>query len=432
MANKFGSWMREAWNSLRNKEKYEEEVFKEAQKAPEDYSLMNVSNFQPWRKKLTYGNERSIINSIYNRLASDVAAIDIRHVKCDKSGRYKETIADSLNDCLTTEANIDQTGRQMILDLCFSMFDEGVVAAIPIETYPDARYNTAFDIYNIRIGKIVEWRPYQVRVEVYNERNGRKEQALLPKRMVSIVENPFYSIMNEPNSTLKRLIRKLNMLDAMDEQSASGKLDLIIQLPYVVKSKTQKEQAEMRRKDIEQQLAGSRYGIAYTDGTERITQLNRPAENNLQKQIEYLTEMLYSQLGITKSIMEGSATEQEMENYYSRTIEPIVSAICDEFKRKFLTKTARDQGQDIMFFRNPFKLIPPSQIAEMGYKLIRNEILSKNEIRSQLGYKPSDDPSADKLSNPNINKAAGEEEASVSDSNVSVNFEKKEENQNGN
>jgi HK97 family phage portal protein len=338
-----------------------------------------------------------------------VSSIDIKHVRVDENDRYIETINDGLNDCLTVEANIDQTGRALIFDLVYSMCDEGVVALVPVETDKDAINNSSFDIYNMRVAKVVEWRPYHVKVNLYNERTGRREDILLPKSMVSIIENPFYSIMNEPNSTLRRLVRKLNILDAIDEQSGSGKLDLIIQLPYVLKSTTQKEQAEARRKDIEQQLAGSKYGIAYTDGTERITQLNRPAENNLQKQIEYLTEMLYSQLGITKGIMEGSASEQEMENYYSRTIEPIISAICDEMKRKFLTKTARTQGQSIKYFRSPFKLVPAAQLAEMADKFIRNAVLSKNEFRAELGFKPSDDPSADELSNPNINQSSAEQ-----------------------
>ena len=428
MANKIFSWMRQAWNPFRNKEKYEEEVFKESVQMDDSYAPLTISSTQPWRTRLNYGNERSIINSIFNRLAVDVASIDIKHVKVDENGRYTETINSNLNDCLNVEANIDQTGREMIFDLCFSMFDEGCVAVVPVETNPDARYNTAYDILNIRVGKVIEWRPYHVKVSLYNERKGRKEEILLPKHMVSIIQNPFYSIMNEPNSTLKRLVRKLNLLDAIDEQSGSGKLDLIIQLPYVVKSKTQEEQAESRRKRIEQQLAGSKYGIAYTDGTERITQLNRPAENNLQKQIEYLTAMLYSQLGITQSIMEGSATEQEMENYYSRTIEPIITSICDEFTRKFLTKNARTQGQDIMFFRNPFKLVPAPQLAEISGKLISSEILTKNEVRAQFGYKPSDDETADRLSNPNITKAS---DFNSSGSDTGINSNTKEENQNG-
>ena len=405
----FFNWLRTGWNTFRNKDRYEQELFKESIHMDRSYDILSAASYQPWRTRSFNGNERSIISSIYNRLACDVSSIVIKHVRVDENDRYIETINDGLNDCLTIEANIDQTGRALIFDLVYSMCDEGVVALVPVETDKDAINNSSFDIYNMRVAKVVEWRPYHVKVNLYNERTGRREDILLPKSMVSIIENPFYSIMNEPNSTLRRLVRKLNILDAIDEQSGSGKLDLIIQLPYVLKSTTQKEQAEARRKDIEQQLAGSKYGIAYTDGTERITQLNRPAENNLQKQIEYLTEMLYSQLGITKGIMEGSASEQEMENYYSRTIEPIISAICDEMKRKFLTKTARTQGQSIKYFRSPFKLVPAAQLAEMADKFIRNEVLTKNEFRAELGLKPSDDPSADELSNPNINKSAAEQ-----------------------
>lgn len=398
MANTIGARLKNAWSAFRDRN--------------DDYEIRNsqgygsITSYRPDRVRMTYSNERSIVNSIFNRLAVDVAQIDIRHVTLDENDRFKEIRKSSgLNECLSVEANVDQTGRALILDLCISLFDEGVIAVVPTRATADPRYTTSYDIGELRVGKIVSWQPRGVKVRLYNEDRGQKEDRYFPKHMVAIIENPFYSIMNEPNSTLKRLIRKLNLLDAIDEQSGSGKLDLIIQLPYVIKSEARRQQAEMRRKDIETQLAGSKYGIAYTDGTERITQLNRPAENNLQKQIEYLTELLYSQLGITKGIMESTASEQELENYYARTIEPILSAIIEEFRRKFLSKTARTQGQTIMFFRDPFKLIPASKIAEMADKFTRNEILSSNEFRSIIGYKPSTDPAADELRNANLNRS---------------------------
>lgn len=358
---------------------------------------------RPDRARLTRGNERSIITAIYNRIALDAAAISIQHVKLDEDGRYKETMKTGLNNCLTLDANIDQTGRAFIHDTVMSMLDEGVIGMVPIETSLNPDVTGSYDIHSMRTGRIIEWYPQHVRVEVYNERTGRKEEIIMQKSNISIVENPFYTVFNAPNSTMQRLVRKLNLLDAIDEQSGSGKLDLIIQLPYVIKTDARRKQAEDRRKDIEQQLSGSKYGIAYTDGTERITQLNRSVDNNLMKQIEYLMSMLYSQLGITQSIMDGTADEKTMLNYYSRTIEPIVSAITDEMKRKFLTKTARSQMQSIVAFRDPFKLVPVNDIAEIADKFTRNEILTSNEIRQIIGMKPSNDPKADQLINSNLN-----------------------------
>ena len=361
-------------------------------------------SYRPDRPRLTRGNERSIITSVYNRIALDVAAIDIRHVKLDEDGRFSEIIDSGLNNCLALDANIDQTGRAFIQDAVMSMLDEGCVALVPIETTFNPQQTGSFDINTIRTGKILDWYPKHVRVSVYNERSGKREEIVLPKDTIAIIENPLYAVMNEPNSTMQRLIRKLNLLDAIDEQSSSGKLDLIIQLPYVVKTEARRQQAEARRKDIEMQLAGSKYGIAYTDGTEKITQLNRSVDNNLMKQIEYLTSMLYSQLGITQAVLEGTADEKTMLNYYSRTIEPIIAAIVDEMKRKFLTKTARTRRQSIVFFRDPFKLVPVDNIAEIADKFTRNEIMTSNEIRQKIGMKPSKDPKADKLINSNLNQ----------------------------
>lgn len=357
---------------------------------------------RPDRTRLTRGNERSIITSIFNRIALDAAAIKINHCKIDENGRFEYIIKSSLNECLTVEANIDQTSRAFIQDAVMSMFDEGSVALVPVDTTINPNITGAYDVCTMRTGKILEWKPQSVKVRVYNDRTGVKEDIELPKKSVAIIENPLYAVMNEPNSTLQRLIRKLNLLDAIDEQSGSGKLDLIVQLPYVVKSPTRKEQAEKRRKDIEEQLKGP-YGIAYVDGTEKIIQLNRPVENNLMKQIEYLTSMLYSQLGITQAILDGTADEQTMLNYYSRTIEPILSAIVDEMKRKFLTKTARTKMQTIAFFRDPFTLVPINNIADIADKFNRNEILTSNEIRQIIGIKPSKDPKADELRNSNLN-----------------------------
>ena len=366
------------------------------------------SAYRPDRPRFSRGNEKSIVTAVYNRIALDVAAIDIKHVRVDENGRYEETIDSTLNNCLTLEANIDQTGRNFVQDIVMSMLDEGCVAIVPIDTDVDPRNTESYRILTMRTGRIVEWYPEHVRVSVYNDRTGRKQEITLPKSNVSIIENPLFSVMNEPNSTLQRLIRKLNLLDYIDEQSGSGKLDLIIQLPYIIKTPARKDQAEARRADIERQLSGSKYGIAYTDGTERITQLNRPVENNLLKQIEYLTSMLYSQLGLTQSILDGSANEQAMLNYHNRTIEPILSAITDEMKRKFLSKTARTQGQSIEFFRDPFRLVPVNDIAEIADKFTRNEIMSSNEIRQIIGMKPSKDPAADELRNKNLNQTAEE------------------------
>ena len=361
-------------------------------------------SYRPDRPRLTRGNERSIITSVYNRIALDVAAIDIRHVKLDEDDRFSEIIDSGLNNCLALDANIDQTGRAFIQDAVMSMLDEGCVALVPIETTFNPQQTGSFDINTIRTGKVLDWYPKHVRVSVYNERSGKREEIVLPKDTIAIIENPLYAVMNEPNSTMQRLIRKLNLLDAIDEQSGSGKLDLIIQLPYVVKTEARRQQAEARRKDIEMQLAGSKYGIAYTDGTEKVTQLNRSVDNNLMKQIEYLTSMLYSQLGITQAVLEGTADEKTMLNYYSRTIEPIIAAIVDEMKRKFLTKTARTRRQSIAFFRDPFKLVPVDNIAEIADKFTRNEIMTSNEIRQKIGMKPSKDPKADKLINSNLNQ----------------------------
>ena len=378
--------------------------------------------YRPDRPRFTRGNEKTIVTSVYNRIALDVASIKIEHVRLDEDSRYIETITSGLNDCLTLDANIDQTGRALIQDVVMSMFDEGVVAIVPTDTTFDPKITNSYDIHSMRTGKIIEWFPKHVKVEVYNENSGKKEQIIVPKNTVAIIENPLYAIINEPNSTMQRLIRKLGLLDTIDEQSGSGKLDLIIQLPYTIKTDLRRQQAENRRKDIEMQLTGSKYGIAYVDSTEKITQLNRPVENNLMKQIEYLTSMLYSQLGITQSILDGSADEQTMLNYITRTIEPIVSAIVDEMKRKFLTKTARSQRQSIAFFRDPFKLVPVSQIAEIADKFTRNEITSSNEIRQVIGMKPSSDPKADQLVNSNISQPTEEVKQepvteSVSDSN---------------
>lgn len=364
-------------------------------------------SYRPDRVRFTGGNERSIVTSVYNRIALDVSSIDIKHVRLDENGSFISVIDSGLNNCLTLEANIDQTGRALKQDIVMSMMDEGCIAIVPVDTTvnPTETGLGAYDILSMRTGKILEWYPSHVKVRVYNDRTGNKEDIIVPKKTVAIVENPLYAVMNEPNSTMQRLIRKLNLLDFIDEQSGSGKLDLIIQLPYIIKTEARREQAEKRRKDIENQLAGSKYGIAYTDGTEKITQLNRPIENNLMKQIEYLTNMLYSQLGITQSVLDGTADEQTMLNYNNRTIEPIVSAIVDEMKRKFLSKTARSQLQSILFFRDPFKLVPVNNIAEIADKFTRNEILTSNEIRQIIGIKPSNDPKADQLINSNISQS---------------------------
>ena len=370
---------------------------------------------RPDRVRLKFGNEKSIVSSLYSRIGIDVASVSIKHVRLDKNGRFVDTIPSSLNECLTVQANIDQSGRALFQDAVLSMFDEGCVAIVPVDTTLDPKVSGSYDINTLRTGKIIEWYPGHIRVSLYNEQNGKKEEVILPKNMVAIVENPLYSVMNEPNSTLKRLIRKLNLLDAVDEQSGAGKLDLLIQLPYVIKNQARREQAEERRKDIEMQLAGSKYGIAYTDGSEKVTQLNRPTENNLMTQITYLTSMLYSQLGLTEGVFNGTADEAEMLNYYNRTVEPILSAITDAMNRTFLTKTARTQGQAIMFFREPFKLVPVNNLAEIVDKFTRNEVLSSNEIRAIIGYKPVDDPKADELRNANLSRAKDEESVSLVD-----------------
>ena len=359
-------------------------------------------SYRPDRTRYSRGHEKTLINSIINRIAMDAAAINIHHIRLDKNERFKEIIKSGLNTCLTLEANIDQTGRAFRQDMIMSMLDEGCVAVVPIDTTVNPTKSDSYSIESMRVGKILEWFPSYVRIQVYNDRKGYREDITLPKHAVAIIENPLYAVMNEPNSTLQRLVRKLSLLDVVDEQSSSGKLDLIIQLPYVVKTVARKQQAEERRKDIERQLTGSKYGVAYTDGTERITQLNRPVENNLMKQVEYLTNLLYSQLSITQSIMDGTADEKTMLNYYNRTIEPILSAPVDEMARKFLTKTARTQGQTIAFFRDPFKLVPVNDLSEIADKFTRNEIMTSNEFRQVIGMKPSEDPNADVLRNKNL------------------------------
>lgn len=391
MEMNFGSRLKHAWNAF-----FDGDSIGSYQSVGPSYG------YRPDRVRLTRGNERSIITSIYNRIALDVAAINIQHVRLDENKRFVEEMPSSLNYCLTSEANIDQTSRAFIQDVVMSMLDEGSVAIVPVETTFDPKLTGSYDIVSMRTGKILEWYPSHVKLQVYNDKTGKKEDILLPKSTVAIIENPLYAVINEPNSTMQRLIRKLNLLDAIDEQSSSGKLDLIIQLPYVIKSEARRQQAENRRKDIEEQLRSSKYGIAYTDGTERITQLNRPVENNLMSQIEYLTSMLYSQLSMTQSILDGTADEKTMLNYYNRIIEVILSAIVDEMKRKFLTKTARSQKQSISFFRDPFRLVPVSEISEIADKFTRNEIMTSNEIRQVIGMKPSNDPNADELRNKNL------------------------------
>lgn len=392
-------------------------------------NLGEISYYRPDRPRFTRGNERSIITSVYNRIALDASSICIQHVRLDNNGRFSSVIDSGLNNCLTLDANIDQTGRAFIQDAVMSMLDEGCVAIFPVETDVDPESTESYKINSMRTGKIIEWRPEHVKIRAYDDRIGRQSDIILKKSMVAIVENPLYAVINEPNSTMQRLIHKLNLMDVTDEQTASGKLDLIIQLPYVIKTPARQQQAEERRKSIEMQLASSKYGIAYTDGTEHITQLNRSVENNLMKQVEYLTNMLYSQLGITQAILDGTADDKTMLNYYNRTIEPIMSAIVDEMKRKFLTKTARSQGQSIMFFRDPFKLVPVNDIAEIADKFTRNEIMTSNEIRQIIGMKPSEDPKADQLLNSNISHPAEEIEG-VSES-TEENKDEGGQNQNG-
>lgn len=388
----FVSRLKHGWNAFMNRD------------PTYNHAIGPSYSYRPDRPRFTRGNERSIVTSVFNRIALDVAAISMQHCILDENGRFVEPVNSKLNNCLTLEANLDQTSRAFIQDLVMSMFDEGCVAIVPVDTTIDPKVTTSYDILSMRSGKIVDWYPEHVKVRVYNEKTGRKEEVILPKAQVGIVENPLFAVVNEPNSTGQRLIRKLNLLDQIDEQTGSGKLDLIIQLPYVIKTEARRDQAERRRKDIENQLSGSKYGIAYTDGTEHITQLNRPLENNLLKQIEYLRDMFYSQLGITQTILDGTADDKTMLNYYSRTIEPIVAAIVDEMKRKFLTKTARSQHHSIEFFRDPFKLVPVNDIAEIADKFTRNEILTSNEIRQIIGMKPSSDPKADQLINSNISQ----------------------------
>lgn len=385
-----------AWNAFFNRDPTDDYVY-------QDYGIQ--TSYRPDRPRLLIGNERTIVVSIFNRIALDAASINIRHVKTNDEERFEEVINSGLDNCFNLEANIDQTGRAFIQDIVMSMMDEGCVAMVPVDTVGDPLRTTSYDIKTMRTGKIVGWFPQHVKVNVYNDRTGQKEDLTLPKSMVGIVENPLYAVINEPNSTMQRLIRKLSLLDFVDEQTSSSKLDLIIQLPYTVKTDIRQKQAEQRRKLIEDQLTGSKYGIAYIDGTEKITQLNRPVENNLMKQIEYLTSMLYSQLGINEDILNGTADDKTMTNYYTRTIEPIVSAIADESKRKFLTKTARTQHQSVMFFRDPFKLVPVADVATIADSFTRNEILSSNEIRQIIGRKPSNDPNADKLRNKNLNQS---------------------------
>ena len=418
METSFGSRLKHAWNAFTNKD-------------PTGLYRRDLGSsyyYRPDRPRLSRGNERSIVTSIFNRIALDAASLDIRHCRLDDNKRYVEDMDSGLNDCLTIEANIDQTPRAFIQDVVLSMFDEGCVAIVPVDTTDNPDITQAFDVNSLRTGKILEWYPAHVKVRVYNDKTGKKEDVILPKKSIGIVENPLFSVINEPNSTVQRLIRKLNLLDAIDEQSSSGKLDLIIQLPYVIKTDARRQQAEERRKDIEMQLSGSKYGIAYTDGTERITQLNRSVDNNLLKQIEYLTSMAHAQLGITQTILDGTADDKTMLNYYNRTIEPIISAIVDEMKRKFLSKTARSQKQSIMFFRDSFKLVPVNDIAEIADKFTRNEIMTSNEIRQKIGMKPSSDPKADELRNSNISQPDEERQYAKQ---LTEDFEEGGESQNG-
>lgn len=400
MEMSFGSRLKHAWNAF-------------AGNVQMNYRDLGMSySYRADRPRMSRGNEKSIVTSVYNRIALDVAALNVQHVRLDENGRFLSVIDDGLNNCLTLEANVDQTARSFVQDVVISMFDEGSVAIVPVDTTTDPNVSGSYDIQSLRVGQILDWYPQHIRARVYNEQTGRKEDIVVPKSAVAIIENPLYAVINEPNSTMQRLIRKLNLLDVIDEQSGSGKLDLIIQLPYVIKTEARRQQAENRRKDIENQLSGSKYGIAYTDGTEHITQLNRSVNNNLMSQIEYLTSMLYSQLGITQSILDGTADEKTMLNYNNRTIEPIISAIVDEMKRKFLTKTARSQHQSISFFRDPFKLVPVNDIAEIADKFTRNEIMTSNEIRQVVGMKPSEDQRADELRNKNLSAPSGSDQQS--------------------
>lgn len=415
MAESFTNRLKHAWNAFMNRDppnSYD--------RYNNEYIYQNLglgSGYRPDRPRLTRGKERSIVTSLYDRIAMDCSSCTINHVRLDDNGRFIETIDSGLNYCFTVEANKDQTGRAFIQDYVLSLCDEGCVAIVPTDTSENPIFTNSYDIFTMRVGKIIQWYPDDVQINIYNDRTGLREDIILPKRCVAIIENPLYSIMNEPNSILQRLIRKLNLLDVVDEQSSAGKLDLIVQLPYVVKSDTKKKIAENRKKDIEMQLSGSKYGIAYIDATEKITQLNRSVDNHLMEQIDYLTSMLYSQIGITKSILEGTASEEEMLNYTNRIIEPIISALVDECKRKFLTKTARSQKQSIVFFRDPFKLIPVNKIAEIAETFTRNEILSSNEVRQIIGMKPVNDPKADELRNKNLNSSEGQKFANTTNDN---------------
>lgn len=418
-----GSRLKRAWNAFLNRD---------PPIRSSSYYYGGYS-YRPYYQRLGGATDRTVVSAIYNRIAVDASSITIQHVRLDENGRFNKTIDSGLNSCLNLSANIDQTGRSFVEDIVLTMLDEGVVAVVPVDTDVDPKLTDSYEIITMRVGKITEWFPDSVRVKLYNDRNGEKEEIMVLKKNAAIIENPFYSVMNEPNGTMRRLIQKLNLLDSVDEQSSSGKLDLIIQLPYVIKNEARRAQAEERRRQIEDQLSGSKYGIAYTDGTEKIIQLNRSLENNLLKQIEYLTALAYSQLGITQEIMNGTADEAAMTNYYSRMIEPIVSAIVDEFKRKFLTKTARSQRQSITFYRDPFKLVPIGTVAEMADKFTRNEIMSSNEFRQVIGLKPSKDPRADELRNKNLNESADQEKtmAAGKESIAKSLEEEGKENQNG-
>lgn len=408
----FGSRLIHAWNAFWVRD-------------PPVYHGGEVSyGYRPDRVRFTRGNERTIVTSVINRIGIDCAAIKMVHARMDENDRFLKEIDSGLNNCLTVEANIDQTGRAFIQDMVMSLMDEGCIAIVPVDTTSSPLMSNGYDIQSLRVGKVIEWYPDKVRIRLYNDKTGRQEEVVLPKSMVGIVENPLFAVMNEPNSTMQRLIRKLALLDVVDEQTSSGKLDLIIQLPYVIKTEARRKQADERRKLIEDQLAGSKYGIAYTDGTERITQLNRSLDNNLMKQIEYLQNLLWSQLGITQAVMDGTADDKTMLNYHNRTIEPIVSAIVLEMRRKFLTKTARSQHQSIVFFNDPFKLVPVAQLADVADKFRRNEILSSNELRQIVGYRPNEDPKSDALTNPNISQSKEQ----IANSKPIV---PKEENQNG-
>lgn len=390
----FGSRIRRAWNVFKNRDPMTDMSWR----------LGYGDSQRADRVILSSNNEKTIVNAIYNRIALDVASLKFRHVRLDENERFKEEMSTGLNEVLKTEANLDQSGRAFVHDMVLSMIDEGVVAAVPVETTDDPEVSSSYDILQMRVGPIVKWYPQHVKVRLYNSVTGQRQEFTFRKRDVAILENPFYAVMNAPNSTLQRLIRKLRLLDVIDEQAGSGKLDLIIQLPYTIRSEARQQQAEVRRKSVEDQLAGNKLGIAYIDSTEKVIQLNRSVENNLLKQVEYLTSMLYSQLGFSQSILDGTADEQTMLNYQNKTVEPLASTITDEFKRKFLTKTARTQGQSVMFFTEPFRITPVSQIAEIADKFTRNEILTSNEIRQIIGIKPSDDPKADELRNSNLNQ----------------------------